>query len=292
MVYKGTQMYDNDSPKPMRDQGGEQMYNVDGQELYWNANKPPGPIPSANDGKFSNTDNYQVKSEEALPKVRETLEEKMVRLQHGVIIKQGGLKSENLDQLAMCEFRNVYHVYARRPFKDKKKGPKEFKCSEKSTCKEGCLSASCKPYRMNISNLQKNSDPEPCMRCVRDCKCTYYSCGRIAMECYLSKSQGIENFLGKVTNPYHCSKFRYGISTDTGKTEYFVDASCNQCYFWSSCPCEGCNSVVFQIFKANETGNCDYEGRESIGEIRRTGRDCSKNLVLQTAADEWSIDFP
>jgi hypothetical protein len=120
MVYKGTQMHDNDSPPPMRDQAGQQMCNVDCQELYWNANAPP--IPSANDVKFSNTANWEVKSEVALPTVRETLEEKMVRLQHGVVIKQGGLESENLEQLAMCEFQKVYYVYARRPFKDKSRG--------------------------------------------------------------------------------------------------------------------------------------------------------------------------
>jgi hypothetical protein len=286
IMYKGTQIYDNDSPRPMQDQAGQQMYNLDGQELYWNANAPP--IPTANDVKFSNTANLQVKSEDALPTVRETLEEKMVRLQHGVIIKQGSLKSENLQQLAMCVSQNVYYVYARRPFKDKSRGPKEFKCSEKSTCKEGCLKASCKPYRMNISNLQKSSEPEPCMRCVRPCACTYYSCGRTSLECYLSKGSGLENFLGKVSNPYMCSKFRYGISTVSGKIEYWVDASCNQCYLWCSCPCEGCNSVVFQIYKSNPQGHCDYEGREPIGEVRRTGRDCSKNLVLQSEADEFS----
>jgi len=205
----------------------------------------------------------------------------------GVLIKQ---KFDLIEELSGCERPNIYYVYARKKGdKDKKKGDKLFKYKEKSSFYERCLTGSCKPFHMKCKNEQQGASDENCMRCEKECKCTYYCCNRTEMKCYYTelKENGVgeEHYLGKCYDPWDCMNFSFKIYTATEQCEYFVQASCCQCYFWMRCPCEKCQKVIFNIHEGELSG-------PHVGELRRTGRDCLKQAVMGNDADEFSVDFP
>ena len=207
----------------------------------------------------------------------------------GVIIKQ---KFNLLEAVSGCERPNVYYVYPRhKKDKDKKKGAKMFKYKEKSTCYERCLTGNCKPFRMKCHNKQKkDGDEEQCMECKKECRCTYYCCNRAEMHCYYTeleeKEGGETHYLGKCYDPYDCYNFTFKIYTQNDDCDYVVQATCCQWYFWLQCPCAKCQLVVFKIHEGSSTSG------PLVGELRRQGKDCTKNFVLGEGADEFSCDFP
>merc|ERR1712170_26801 len=114
------------------------------------------------------------------------MDQKLMNLA-GVIVKQ---KFELMEALSGCEFPNVYYVYPRaRGDKDKKKGKKIFKYKEKSSFYDRCLTGSCKPFHMKVENEQKHSEDEVCMRCQKECACTYYCLNRTEMKCTYTEIQ-------------------------------------------------------------------------------------------------------
>jgi len=106
---------------------------------------------------------------------------KLVQLE-GVLIKQ---KFDLMENLTGCERPNIYYVYGRnKNDKDTKKGKKLFKYHEKSSFYDRCLTGSCKPFHMKVQNQQQSADDEYCMKCEKECKCTYLCCNRTDMKCY------------------------------------------------------------------------------------------------------------
>jgi len=214
------------------------------------------------------------------------LDKKLESYNHGVIIKQ---KFEIMEALSGCEFPNVYHVY-KRDEKGKKKGDKAFKYSEKSDCYDRCMTGGCKPFKMKVKSTQKDSDDNTvCMRCVKECKCVYYCCNRPEMLCYYTgENEQEEKFLGKCYDTWDCYHYSFKLISDMGHSgknvDYTITASCMQCYFWCKCPCESCNEVVFFIN--------DCTTPNIVGELRRKGRDCTKNVLMGDDADIFTVDFP
>jgi len=213
---------------------------------------------------------------------------KLVQLE-GVLIKQ---KFDLLEALSGCERPNIYYVYARhKSDKDKKgKGGKLFRYKEKSSFYERCMTGSCKPFHMKVRNEQKGAEDADCMRCEKECRCTYMCCNRGDMKCYYTElaenGVGAEHYMGKCYDPWDCMNFSFKIFTHGEQCEYLIQASCCQCYFWMRCPCEKCQLVVFQIHEG------DSKSGELVGELRRTGKDCMKRAVMGNDADEFSVDFP
>jgi len=207
----------------------------------------------------------------------------------GCLVKQ---KFELLEELSGCEMPNIYYVYQRnKKNKDKKKGDKIFKYKEKSSWYERqCMTGSCKPFRMKVKNEQAMAEDEECMRCEKECKCTYMCCNRTEMKCYYTEADntgtGTEQYLGKCYDPWDCMNFSFKIYTESENCEYFIQASCCQCYFWLKCPCEKCQLVIFNMHEGDSTSGT------MVGELRRTGRDCLKNATMGNDADEFSVDFP
>jgi len=210
----------------------------------------------------------------------------------GVFIKQ---KFEIMEALSGCEFPNIYYVYQRNKHdKDKKKGSKIFKYKEKSTFYERCMTGSCKPFRMKVQNEQQTAEDENCMKCTKECRCTYMCFNRADMVCHYTEMKeakvGPELYLGRCYDPWDCMNFSFKIFTGADekceKVDYFVQANCCQCYFWMRCPCEKCQLVVFKIHEG------DSGSGPEVGELRRTGKDCLKQAILANDADEFSVDFP
>ena len=83
--------------------------------------------------------------------VYKTLEEKLMsdQFENGCIIKQ---KLDIMEALSFCEFENTYYIYLRDSSGKIKKGEKQFKFQEKASCRDRCMSASCKPYKMKVKN--------------------------------------------------------------------------------------------------------------------------------------------
>lgn len=219
------------------------------------------------------------------------LPEKMESFEHGVIVKQ---KFDLLQVLTGCEIANQYYVY-RRDHEGKMKGEKEFKYSEKSTCYERmCMTGSCKPYRMKCFNNQKIADGEYCMRCQKDCKCTYYCCNRQQMVCWRSEN-GKESYLGKIYDPWNFCNFTFELYDDTGhdscsggssnlgKLDYSIEGNCCQCYFWCNCPCDSCQKVEFEILDPS---------RHIVGQVMKIGKGCMTNMLTGNDMDIFSVDFP
>lgn len=151
---------------------------------------------------------------------------------------------------------------------------------------------------MNVKNEQQGASAENCMRCKKECRCTYYCCNRAEMHCFYTELSETgagagEHDLGKCYDPWDCMNFSFKIfSASAGEhkmsanCEYFVQATCCQCYFWMRCPCEKCQKVIFNIHEGESTSG------PIVGELRRTGRDCLKQAVMGNDADEFSVDFP
>lgn len=213
---------------------------------------------------------------------------KLMQLE-GVLIKQ---KFDLIEALSGCERPNIYYVYARhKKDKDKKgKGGKLFKYKEKSTFYERCMTGSCKPFRMKCSNEQKGADDADCMRCDKECRCTYYCFNRADMKCYYTElaenGVGEEHYMGKCYDPWDCMNYSFRIYTESENVDFLVQASCCQCYFYFNCPCEKCQLVIFKIHEGDSTSG------EVVGEIRKTGKDCLKQAIMANDADEFSVDFP
>jgi len=206
----------------------------------------------------------------------------------GVYVKQ---KFDLMEALTGCERENTYYVYARdKHDKDKKKGKKLFKYKEKSSFYERCLTGSCKPFKMKCKNEQQMAGDEYCMRCQKDCACTYLCFNRTKMVCWYTeaenKNDAGEAVLGSCYDPWDCVNFSFKLLNEKDECKYFIKASCCQCYFWMRCPCETCQLVVFKIHEG------DNAGANEVGELRRTGRDCLKQAVMGDDADEFSVDFP
>jgi len=209
----------------------------------------------------------------------EPLDKKMARLEDGVFIKQ---KFDIMEMMTGCEFPNQYYAYARKG-KEKKKGKKEFKFKEKSSFYDRCLQGSCKPYKMKVYNEQKVEDDKICMRCKKDCRCTFYCFNRPEMEVWYTEGDA-EHYLGKAVDPFDFCNFGYVLKNENDQTEFRVKASCCQLYFWIKCPCKACNVVKFEIKSADTD--------ELVGELVRTGRDCLKNMIMDEDGDTFTVDFP
>lgn len=230
---------------------------------------------------------FQVPGVQQQQQVYLPMDTKLMQLD-GVLIKQ---KFDLLEGLTGCERPNIYFVYMRnKKDKDKKKGPKLFKYKEKSSFYDRCLTGSCKPFKMKCQNEQQMANDENCMRCEKECACTYMCCNRTEMKCFYTELKehqvGEEMPLGKCYDPWDCMNFSFKIYTQHDTCEYFVLASCCQAYFWCRCPCEKCQLVVFMIHEG------ESKSGPIVGELRRTGRDCLKQAVMGDDADEFSVDFP
>merc|ERR1712151_74851 len=113
---------------------------------------------------------------------------------------------------------------------------------------------------------------------------------RTKMKCWYTElsehNMGEEHELGECYDPWDCMNFSFKIYTENKECDFFIQASCMQCYFWLKCPCEKCQLVIFNIHKGGSTS------APQVGELRRTGRDCTKNVLMGNDADEFSVDFP
>ena len=77
------------------------------------------------------------------------------------------------------------------------------------------------------------------MRCEKKCECTYLCCNRTELKCYYTELKeagvGEEHDLGSCRDPWDMCNLGFDIRTSHENTEYFVVASCMQCYFWCKC---------------------------------------------------------
>ena len=222
----------------------------------------------------------------------ENFPSKMESFEHGVIVMQN---INQLEGLTCCQVPNNFEVY-RRDHNGKKKGYSEFKYWEESSYSEKmCLTGSCRQYKLKCFNNQKVMDSECCMRCQKDCTCTYYCCNRQQMICWRSEN-GQESYLGKIYDPWDCMNFAFKIYDDTGNAssdggstnlgnlDYTVQGSCCQCYFWCTCPCDDCNKVEMEI---------KDQGNMVVGKVCRLGRGCQGPVLASfLETDYFSIDFP
>lgn len=210
-----------------------------------------------------------------------SLDKKMDSFEHGIIVKQ---KMDLLEMLSGCERPNEYEVF-RRKAGGGKKGKKEFKYKEKSTCYERqCMTGSCKPFRMKCINEQKVKDDDVCMFNEKECKCTCLCCNRQEMKCYYVEGESEKKYLGKCYDPWDCCNYSFKLYDDQGQIDYVVTGSCCQWYFFCKCPCESCQTVNFDV-NEGETNN-------KVGDFTKHGRDCMSNALAGDDADIFVVDFP
>lgn len=103
------------------------------------------------------------------------------------------------------------------------------------------------------------------------------------MKCSVFDS-GEEKYLGKVIDPYDCVNFIFLIYNDIDRKEYSIEASCCQCYFWCRCPCDGCDTVNFEIRDANN--------KNVLSDIVRKGSVCCGKNNKESRVDLMDISFP
>jgi len=211
-----------------------------------------------------------------------TMPEKLESYEHGIFVKQ---KFDIMEELSGCEFPNIYYVY-RLGEDGKKKGEKEFKYKEKSSCYERMGGGACKRFNLKVTNEQKVEDDETCMRCEKDCKCPYYCWNRMQMKCFWKEKGSEEKYLGKAYDNWDCCNYCFSIYDDSKTPDYQVVAACCQLYFWCQCPCKSCNHVEFFIYEGEKTSGTP------IGELVKTGRDCMSNAILGDDADHFKCTFP
>lgn len=159
----------------------------------------------------------------------------------GVVIKQ---KFHLMEALVNVEQSNNYAVYRKKPDSKKKLKGKIFKYKEKSNfCARQCLSGSCKPYDMKVYNISKDDDDE-CMKCHKECTCSYYCFNREVMTCFLTE-KGLNNIIGSVRDPFDCCDYTFEVYDERDNLDYILQADCCQAYFWCRCPCDACQGVHF-----------------------------------------------
>jgi len=258
-------------------------------------NQPPGPH---HDGQQDNNQ-MQMQMHQMQQQINQLEENnkpkgmphKLEEFEFGVFIKQ---KFDLLEAMTGCERANEYKVYKRNK-EGKKSGDRQFKYKEKSSYYERqCLAGSCKPFRQRVKNCQGESEDDSiCMRCEKECKCSYYCCNRAEMLCYYTEEedQTKEKYLGKCYDPWDMCNYTFRVYTDADPTatgssniDYTIKASCCQIYFWCKCPCKACNEVLFMIH--------DGDAGEVVGELRKKGIDCATNVLMGDDADNFLVDFP
>lgn len=217
------------------------------------------------------------------------MDKKLEEFEFGILVKQ---KYEIMEGITGCEFPNVYHVYKKDKM-GKKKGEKQFKYKEKSTFCERMASGACKPYKMKVFNEQKLHEDEICMKCQKECFCSYMCCNRQYMLAYRVEG-GNDNLLGMMYDVWSCCNLTFHIYDDEsevdgskfGNLDYIVTAGRCQSYFWfgSCCPCKSCQEVAFEIQ--------DGKTLEVVGQLLKHGRTCMSNAITGDDQDLFSVDFP
>ena len=159
----------------------------------------------------------------------------------GVVIKQ---KCDLLEAITGIEIANEYFVYRKQPGTKTAMNNKILKYKEKSGYwSRQCLKGSCKPYDMKVTNMSENDDEE-CMKCTKDCACTYYCLNRQFMSCFFTED-GSNTLLGTVRDPFSCCQFLFEIYDENNALNFILSGQCCQAFFWCRCPCESCQVVNF-----------------------------------------------
>lgn len=199
----------------------------------------------------------------------------------GIQLKQ---KYETLEELQGCEFPNIYWVYKQDKNK-RRKGDIQFKWSEKTKLCNRITPVNCKSYQMNCYNYNKDElgHDNLCLKCYKECNCTYLCLNRQELKCNQVDSGEIK-YLGKVTDPWDICNFIFVVWNDVDQQEYDIEASCFQCYFWCKCPCDGCHVVNFEIR--------DSYSKNVVGELTRKGSPCCSKQVRDSKNDCMDIIFP
>lgn len=207
---------------------------------------------------------------------------KLDEMDIGVSIIQ---KFELLENIAPCEFPNIYYVYKMDKSK-KPKGDIQFKFKEKSSYCDRMALGSCKKYSMNCYtyNYTQKENSVLSFRCAKDCRCSYYCANRQEMKIHFTEP-GENQYIGKVTDPYDMCAYVLHIHNENDAIEYVIEANCCQCYFWCRCPCEECQMVVFAIK--------DYRTNSMLSNIVRRGSgNCCENAIKDGENDIMDITFP
>ena len=214
---------------------------------------------------------------------RLSVEQIMMSIPIGVCVKQ---KIDMLEVMTGCDTKNKYYVHEQtNEGKPKKKAL--FKCKEESSCcARNCMSADCKPFKMNVFKVPLDEDvtgePPLALLMERECKCTCLCCNRPEMLIYdVQNNQKV--FLGKIVDSWDCVNYSYTIYDAQDKVRFFIKASCCQLGFWCKCPCESCERIEFDLWSG------DKEKPEAPIVKKGTGS-CIKNAF--SLADNFFIQWP
>ena len=216
--------------------------------------------------------------------ILKSFSKKMEDCDVGIQLKQ---RYETQEDMTGCEFPNIYFVYKLDKNK-RRKGDVVCKWMEKTNYLNRISFGACKGYNQNCYNYSPNDTSnnhmgQLALKCTKDCRCSYLCLNRQEMKCSVFDS-GEEKYLGKVVDPYDCVNFIFLIYNDIDRKEYSIEASCCQCYFWCRCPCEGCDTVNFEIRDANN--------KNVLSDIVRKGSVvCGKNNK-ENRVDLMDISFP
>ena len=221
-----------------------------------------------------------------LPTNYVTVEQKMVDNKFGIIIKQ---EYELLKTLQMCEDHYAWSVY-QKDHEEKRIGKPQFKFSLRAGFYEQCLIGGCRPLNMKAYNQQYNDFKEDvdtvCLKCYKDCKCTFCCANRQSMTVNYSEQSTRDIQLGTIQNPYSGMGLSYQISDELGKVNYHIIADCCQIYFWCLFHCaDCCNQLQFGIYEnkivTDKNGNLHNEPDMSfdVGKIYKASDDYGRVIM-------------
>jgi len=134
---------------------------------------------------------------------------------------------------------------------------------------------------MKIRNRLSETDEEDFIECVRECKCTFFCCGRPEMVVYDKNRDGNRVKIGRIVNPWMCCDLALDIFDGDEVLKYKISGSCCQLGIFCKCPCDSCETILFDV--RSPSG-------EILSKLVKTSPGCAKAMMGD--ADNFSLDFP
>ena len=197
--------------------------------------------------------------------------------QYGVFIKQ---KIEWLEVLTGCETPNKYLIFEMNQ-QNQKVGAPMISCKEDSSClARQCLRGSNRPLTMNCINLFNNQSL--CLQMEKPYKMTFLCCNRPEMTVRYTE-QGNFIDVGKVIDNWDVCNYSFSVLDVQGNQMFHIEASCMQLGFHLECPCESCETIVFEVYKGEKSAGVRWP------DLVKTGTNCVASMVSD--ADNFMVPF-
>lgn len=89
--------------------------------------------------------------------------------------------------------------------------------------------------------------------------------------------------LGKVVDNWDFCNFSFSVLDAQGTQMFHIEASCMQLGFHCKCPCESCETIVFEVYKGEKSAGNKWP------DLVKTGKNCVANAM--TDADNFMVPF-